>query len=84
MKKKVYSSYDEIDRDLEILDIERKLHYYKVKRSIEDLKEHLTLSNLAQGALGLSKANVKPLVKTAFRTALPFLVNKAFSLFVKK
>lgn len=84
MKKKVYSSYDEIDRDLEILDIERKLHYYKVKRSIDDLKEHLTILNLTKGLLGISKENTKPLVKTVFTATLPFLVKKAFSFFMKK
>lgn len=84
MKKRVYSSYDEIDRDLEILDVERKLHYYKVKRSVDDLKEHLTFSNLVQGLLGISLENTKPLVKTVFTATLPFLVRKAFSLFVKK
>lgn len=81
MKKKIYSSYDEINRDLEILDIERKLHYYKVKRSVEDLKEHLTLPNLAMGLLDIPKDNNKPLTKTIFRTVLPFLVKKAVSLF---
>lgn len=89
MKKKIYSSYDEIDRDLEILDLERKLHYQKVKLSVEDLKKNLTLPNLAGGLLGISGGNtgdplikrVFPLAKTAFRISLPFLVKKAFGWF---
>lgn len=83
MKKKIYSSYDEIDLDLEILDLERKLHYQKAKRSIGDLKDNLTIGKVAQGVLGIS-GGAKPLVKTAFRAALPFLVKKAFGLFSKK
>jgi hypothetical protein len=83
MKKKVYSSYDEIDRDLEILNVERKLHYYKVKRSIDALKDNLTLPNLAMGLLDIPKDTTRPLVKTVFRTTLPFLVKKVFSLFVR-
>ncbi len=81
MEKKVYSSYDEIDRDLEILNLERKLHYYKVKKSVEDLKEHLTFTNVAQGLLGISKDDKIPWVRTVFRFTLPFLVKKVFNLF---
>lgn len=83
MKKKIYSSYEEIDRDLEILNLERKLHYYKVKGSIEELKDHLTFTNVAQGFLGISKDDTRPWVKMVFRAALPFIVKKAFSLFSK-
>lgn len=83
-EKKIYSSYDEIDRDLEILKLERKLHYYKVKQGFEDLKSHLTLGNVAKNALGIAKVNVKPIASTVFRAALPFLAQKAFGLFRKK
>lgn len=82
-KKKIYSSYDEINRDLEILDLERKLHYQKVKRSIEGLKENITLPNLAEGFLGISKKETTPLIKTIFRSALPFLMRKALGLFFR-
>lgn len=83
MKKKIYSSYDEIDRDMEILNLERKLHYYKVKQSIEDLKEHLTLPNLAQGLLSFSADAGKPLVKNVFKMALPFFISRIFRSFRK-
>lgn len=81
MKKKVYSSYDEIDRDLEVLNLERKLHYYKVKQSVEDLKEHLTFTNVTQGLLGISKDDKIPWVRTVFRFTWPFLLKKVFNLF---
>ncbi len=83
-EKKIYSSYDEIDRDLEILKLERKLHYHKVKRSIEDLKDDLTFVNLAQGFFGVSKEDSRPLMKTVFRASVPFLLKKVFSFFGNK
>lgn len=72
--KKIYSSYDEINRDLEILNLERKLHYQKVKRSFEDLKDDLTLPNLAEGFLGISKDDKLSLGKIALKGALPLVV----------
>lgn len=84
MKKKVYSSYDEIERDLEILDLERKLHYHKVVRSIDNFKDNFTFINLVSGFLGISKKNAKPLAKTVIMSSLPFLIRKLMQLFVKK
>lgn len=82
-EKKIYSSYDEIDRDLEILNLERKLHYYKVKRSFEDLGEHITLPNLAEGFLEITKGDSSPLINRVFKIATPFLIKKALNLFFK-
>lgn len=83
MKKKIYSSYEEIDKELEILKLESELHRHKVVKSVEDLKNNLTFLNLAQGALGLGNIAVKPITKTIFRSALPFIIQKAYSLFRK-
>lgn len=83
MEKKIYSSYDEINRDLEILNLERKLHYDKIKQSIDDLKENLTLPNLAMGLLDISKEDTKPLVTTVFKAVVPFLVKKVLNFFSK-
>lgn len=46
MNTKVYSSYDEINRDLEILKVEKDLAYARFKRDLEETKESLEPMNL--------------------------------------
>lgn len=46
MNTKVYTSYDEINRDLEILKVEKDLAYAKFKRSLDDTKESLQPMNM--------------------------------------
>lgn len=83
MRKKIYSSYDEINRDLEILNLERKLHYHKVRKSIEALKDGITLPNLAEGFFGISKNDPLSVGKVAIRTLLPIAVRTVFNFFKK-
>ena len=46
MNTKVYHSYDEINRDLEILKVEKDLAYAKFKRSLNETKESLEPMNV--------------------------------------
>jgi hypothetical protein len=46
MNTKVYSSYEEINRDLEILKVEKDLAYARFKRNLEETKESLEPMNL--------------------------------------
>ncbi|MCO6147628.1 DUF6327 family protein [Flavobacterium sp. NRK1] len=46
MKLKVYNSYDEINRDLEILKVEKDLAYAKFKRSLDETKDSLQPMNM--------------------------------------
>jgi hypothetical protein len=45
METKKYTSYAEIDRDLEILKLEREIQYKKVKLSVEKIKDDFSPSN---------------------------------------
>lgn len=83
MQKKIYSSYDEINRDLEILNLERKLHYHKVRKSIEELKDDITLPNLAEGFLGISKNDKLSLGNVAVRTLVPIALRTVLNFFKK-
>jgi len=42
MNKKMYTSYEEIDFDIQILNLERDIHYRKLITSLHHTKEHLT------------------------------------------
>ena len=52
MEKKKYSSYAQIDRDLEILKIEKDIEYQKLLWSIQQTKESFTPQNMVRGFLG--------------------------------
>ena len=45
METKKYTSYAEIDRDLEILKLEREIQYKKVQLSVEKIKDDFSASN---------------------------------------
>ena len=46
MNTKVYSSFDEINRDLEIMKVEKDLAYAKFKKSFDSTKESLEPMNM--------------------------------------
>ena len=46
MEKKKYSSYAEIDRDLEILKIEKQIEYHKLLQNIQQTKDSFTPQNM--------------------------------------
>ncbi|WP_394355199.1 DUF6327 family protein [Nonlabens antarcticus] len=50
MNLKVYSSFEQIDRDLEILQLEKKIDYEKMKLDLTDVKESLSPSHIASNA----------------------------------
>lgn len=83
MEKKIYSSYDEIERDLEILNLERQIQYQKVKQGIESFKDGMTLPNLTGSALGITGQNKNFLLKTAFTFVLPHLLRVVIKLMKK-
>ncbi len=50
MSHKIYSSFEEIDRDLEILELERKIDFEKMKLDVNDVKQSLSPSHIANKA----------------------------------
>jgi|GEM_PF-2432394 len=79
MEKKIYSSYDEIDRELEILNLERKLHYHRMVKSLEDMGDHITLPTLVEGFMEVTKTNKKPVWNNIFKFVAPFLIKRIFN-----
>lgn len=75
MKPKQYSSYAEIDRELEILKLERQLHLEKMKLGLENTKENLKLGNLVEGYIGFSTTSSSgSLISKLVNYALPFIL----------
>ncbi|WP_306351217.1 DUF6327 family protein [Flavobacterium sp. '19STA2R22 D10 B1'] len=57
MENQKYRSYSEIERDLEILKIEKEIYYQKLVLSVQETKDSLSpshlLGNVPKAALGL-------------------------------
>lgn len=49
MERKKYSSYAELDRDLEILKLEKEINYQKLVLSFQKTKESITPQNIVNG-----------------------------------
>ena len=54
MEAKKYSSYAQIDRELEILRIEKEISYQKLVFGIKKTKESFTPQNIVSGVIGSS------------------------------
>lgn len=78
MNTKVYYTYDEINKDLEIMKVEKDLAYAKLLRELDETKESLEIGNLmgdtpkkVMGVLGMLSGPLKS-------AALTFLFKKIF------
>lgn len=75
MATKVYSSYEEIDKDLEILKLQKEIDTQKLSLAVEKTIDSVTPSGLVQNLLGnagsfLTKSG---LLKNV---VLPFIINR--------
>ena len=72
---KVYSSYEQIDRDLEILKLQKEIDMRKLSLSVETTLEGLTPMGMLQNFLGNAGTFITKsgLLKNV---VLPFLINK--------
>ncbi len=81
METKKYSSYAQIERELEILKIEKEISYQKLVYGVKKTKESFTPQNIVSDLIGTYSAAIP--YGTIVSTALPFILNKAVP-FVKK
>ena len=58
MEPKKYSSYADIDRDLEILKLEKEIHYQKLLLSVQKTKESFEPQNIINSYLGSFKSTI--------------------------
>jgi len=52
MSLKIYNSFEQIDRDLQILELEKKIDFEKMKIDINDVKKSFSPIAVAGNALG--------------------------------
>jgi hypothetical protein len=75
METKKYSSYAEIDRDLEILKLEKEIAYQKLVFSIQKTKESITPENIINGFLDPYKEMIPNAFRSIVQTVLPYIIS---------
>jgi hypothetical protein len=74
MISKKYTSYDEIDRELEILRLEKEINYQKLILTVQKTKENFTPQNLVSGFLGSYKTLFSSSYGTILNIAIPYII----------
>ncbi|MFV5687354.1 DUF6327 family protein [Flavobacterium sp. LT1R49] len=82
METKKYSSYAQIDRELEILKIEKEISYQKLVFGIKKTKESFTPQNIVSGVIGSSLNAFSGNYGTLINLAIPY-VTKAIPFVAK-
>ena len=75
METKKYSSYAEINHDLEILKIEKEIHYQKILLSIDKTKENILPSKSVSFIGDIYHKLFSGSVGTILKIAIPYAVN---------
>ena len=86
MEKKKYSSYAQIDHDLDILKIEKDIEYHRLLLSIQLAKERFTPQNMIQGVLHSWKEDFswKDIVSNSYGSLLNRFVPQVFRWFINR
>lgn len=75
MKTKKYSSYEEIENDLQILKIQKEIHYQKIILNIDNAKQNFIPSKPIGKAFNFYKDFVSTNYGTIFKIVSPFIIN---------
>lgn len=78
MVSKKYSSYAEIDKDLQILALEKEIYYEKLIQSAKETKESLSPGNLLGEVPKLALSALGGLAGPVKSMALSFIMKKFF------
>ncbi len=75
METKKYTSYAQIDRELEILKIEKEISYQKLVFGVKKTKESFTPQNIVSDLIGTYSSAIP--YGAIVSAAVPFIWNKA-------
>ena len=75
MQPKKYSSYAEIEHDLEILKLEKEIYFQKMKLSYEKTKESVFPSEPVQGFYAVYKKVFSGTLGSIFKIVLPYVIS---------
>ncbi len=75
METKKYSSYEQIELELEILKLEKELSLQKIKLNVEKTKESLLPKNIIKSFLGDYKSILSNSSGTIINIIIPLIMN---------
>ncbi|WP_456313688.1 DUF6327 family protein [Pseudomonas shirazensis] len=75
MEAKKYTSYAEIEKDLEILKLQKDINYQKLVLSFQKTKESITPQNIVGGLFSSAKDYVSNSYPKILESILPFAIN---------
>jgi hypothetical protein len=78
MGTKKYSSYAQIDRELEILKIEKEISYQKLVFGVQKTKDSLAPINIVKGIIGNYRPNLPGPFGKFIGLAIPFVAKWIF------
>jgi hypothetical protein len=78
MDTKKYSSYADIDRDLEILKLEKEISYNKMVLSFQKTKDSFTPQNIVSGFLEPYKEAIPNTFRIIIKTVFPYVISYFF------
>jgi hypothetical protein len=75
MESKKYSSYAEIDRDLEILKLEKEISYQKLLLSVQITRDAITPENIINGFLAPYKEAIPNQILSIIKAVVPYIIS---------
>jgi hypothetical protein len=77
MEPKQYSSFEQIERDLQVLKLEREIHHQKILLHVEQTKENLTPRSLLSSLLHFNiPSNLGSIIKFFAPILIQWFFNK--------
>jgi hypothetical protein len=73
-KPKIYSSFEEIELDLQILKLEREIHAQKIKLGLQKTRENLRPVNLLEDYIGEANKSTFSMVEQVIKIILHFVI----------
>lgn len=80
MKNRTYNSYEEIDRDLEILALEKEINFKKLTQSFDKTKDSLSPGNFISGVPKMAINAIGAVAGPLKQVGIAFLLKKLFRL----
>jgi hypothetical protein len=74
MKTKQYTSFEQIDRELEILKIEKEINHQKLLLVVQKTKESLKPLNMVSGLVGSYKAPFSNIYTSILKMGIPLII----------
>ena len=79
MNSRSYTSFEEIDRELEILKIKKDIHYQRLIYNVQKTKENLEPMHVVKGLFTSAVTSLPGSLGTIFNLALPFIIKRFFN-----